>query len=254
MTTVLYLHDSSAALLSTNETAVLTAPVPRCFDVYKYTALQSIIDCLSHQLPLSHRYETARKEGKTFYRTQAECDALELLGRVLVQYGAPLAIECNILSLWLARYPFGADYEAEYPDNKAFQLARKQGDVHRLTLSQNHDPAMSQIIMAIMRSDEGREKIVECELFRRYGGHQGLYDGTDGSDDDKDGYAQIWYEVHGINTAPDPGLGPMMRRNPRPRDESLEEQVLRRRRREAMVLGEMGRPIEREDIFQRVDT
>ena len=37
----------------------------------------------------------------------------------------------------------------------------------------------------------------------------------------------------------------------RPREESFEEQALRRRRREAMVLGEVGRPIERADIIER---
>ena len=37
----------------------------------------------------------------------------------------------------------------------------------------------------------------------------------------------------------------------RPREESFEEQALRRRRREAMVIGEVGRPIERADIIER---
>ena len=37
----------------------------------------------------------------------------------------------------------------------------------------------------------------------------------------------------------------------RSREESFEEQRLRRRRREAMVLGEVGRPIERTDIIER---
>lgn len=36
----------------------------------------------------------------------------------------------------------------------------------------------------------------------------------------------------------------------RVREESMEEQALRRRRRETMVLGESGRPIERADIFE----
>ena len=39
--------------------------------------------------------------------------------------------------------------------------------------------------------------------------------------------------------------------NNRPREESFEEQALRRRRREAMVLGEIGRPIERADIIEQ---
>ena len=37
----------------------------------------------------------------------------------------------------------------------------------------------------------------------------------------------------------------------RPREESFEEQALRRRRREAMVLGEVGQPIARANIIER---
>ena len=42
--------------------------------------------------------------------------------------------------------------------------------------------------------------------------------------------------------------------SPRETEQSPEEIALRRRRREAMVLGETGRPLSREDIFERVTT
>ncbi|KAI4288274.1 MAG: hypothetical protein L6R35_002465 [Caloplaca aegaea] len=224
---------------------------PQCFRAYQYTALQSIIDCLSYQLPLSHRYEIGRVKGPSSHRTRAECDALDVLRTFLYQCGVSVAVECNIFSLWLAKYPFGGDLEERYPKDQASQLAAKHRIIHKLSLGQEGDMDMSNIIRELMRSDVGREKMIKYNLIDPSGG---AYDDTDHHDHDAKGHSQIWYEVHGISNAPDIGLGPMMRRGPRARDESLEEQLLRRRRREAMVLGEMGRPIERDDIIQRVDT
>lgn len=168
----------------------------------------------------------------------------------MTQYGVPLAVECNIFSLWLAQYPFGGDPYSHHINAEELRLAAKQKTIERIALGRAGCPAMGAIIKTIMHSDEGRAKMVEYELIGLLGAafHDTNHDGG------KDEYAEIWYEVHGVNTAPDIGLGPMMRRNPRAHDESFEEQTLRRRRREAMVLGEMGRPIEREDIIQRVVT
>lgn len=187
-------------------------------------------------------------EGKAIHRTQPERDALQLLGSFLIQYGVSFALECNLFNLWLAKYPFGGDLETQFPNNKASQLAAKQKIVQEMSLGQSSDLALSKIIKLIMDNEEGLKKMVEYELVSQSGGG---YNDSDESDD-KDEYAQIWSEVHGVSTTP-VGLGPMMRRNPRARDESFEEQTLRRRRREAMVLLETGRPIEREDIIQRVD-
>ncbi|KAL8959791.1 MAG: hypothetical protein Q9193_003403 [Seirophora villosa] len=224
---------------------------PLSFHAYQYTAIQSIIDCLSHQLPLSYRFEMGLVKGTVNNRTRAEVDALDVLRRFLNQCGTSVAVECHIFSLWLAKYPFGGDLEAQFPNDQASQQAAKQRIVHKLSIGQGADIEMSNIIMGLIRSDIGREKLIEYSLIDPSGGG---CDDTHHHNHDVDGYAQIWYEVHGISNAPDTGLGPMMRRGPRARHESLEEQVLRRRRREAMVLGEMGRPIEREDIIQRVDT
>lgn len=65
-------------------------------------------------------------------------------------------------------------------------------------------------------------------------------------DDEDDGDSDVWM-VDGEDTAGS-YRGSSSRR---PLDGNTEEQALRRRRREAMVLSEGGRPLGREDIIQR---
>ncbi|KAL8755252.1 MAG: hypothetical protein Q9199_003769 [Rusavskia elegans] len=226
--------------------------VPECFDAYKNTAVQSLVDCLSHLLPLSRRFETARVEGTEIHRTETERDALELMYLFLLRFGVQVALDCNIFSLWLEKYPFGGDLERKYPGDKDSQLAAKHRLINRLSSGQERDPAMFRVLNLILTDEEAKKTMFKhgssgdsCSCFKDHDGDP---------DDDEQGFSEIWYEVHGAANAPDPGWGPLMRRGNRVRDESIEEQALRRRRREAMVLGEMGRPIESEDIIQRVGT
>ncbi|KAL8927662.1 MAG: hypothetical protein Q9172_001291 [Xanthocarpia lactea] len=226
--------------------------VPECFDPYKNIVVQSVVDCLSNLLPLSYQFETARMEGKEIHRTETERDAMELMYLFLQRFGVQVALECNILSLWLERYPFGGDLEIPYPGDKHSQLAAKHKIINGLSLSPKHDPAMWRILSVILR-EAAAPKTVFMKLVN------GCSSGSCSCSKDQDGepdeneqdFSEIWYKIHGNANAPDQGLGPMMRGGNRVRDESIEEQALRRRRREAMVLGEMGRPIEREDIIQR---
>lgn len=64
-------------------------------------------------------------------------------------------------------------------------------------------------------------------------------------DDDDDDDSDVWM-VDGEETA-----GTFRTAPRRPQEGSLEEQALRRRRREAMVLSEGGHPLGRDDIIQR---
>ncbi|KAI4199435.1 MAG: hypothetical protein LQ346_002573 [Caloplaca aetnensis] len=229
--------------------AEVTEDVPNCFDSGRPTAFRSIIACLCHQLPLSQQFETAQANGQGVFRTQPEYDALELLDVFLKRFGVQLALECNAISLWLTKYPSGADPGAKQPNGLASQLAAKRRVEHAARFEQT----FSSIIGAFVRDQSNK---VGVERMPEYGAIVPNVGSEDADDQQisQDEYARIWYEIHGTNAAPDTGLGPMMRRNPRAHDESPEEQLLRRRRREAMVLGEMGRPIERDDIIQRVDT
>ncbi|KAL8682150.1 MAG: hypothetical protein Q9186_001771 [Xanthomendoza sp. 1 TL-2023] len=226
LTAILYLHQE----------------VPGCFDADKYTVIQSIIGCLSNLLPLSLEFETARRQGREAYHTQPERDALEIIYVFMSRFGVEVALECKLFDLWLARYPFGGKPEMKSPSDEDAQP----------------DLALRRITTLIATEEKGRQALFDNGFFHERRARSEASDNIVNDDQDRssrvDRFSRIWYEVHGTANAPDPGLGPMMRRGYRVREESVEEQALRRRRREAMVLGEMGRPIESEDIIQRVNT
>ncbi|KAI4260430.1 MAG: hypothetical protein LQ352_000292 [Teloschistes flavicans] len=233
---------------------MLIAVGSQCFDGSQLNALRSLIICLNGLLPLSYHYESERAKGHPQSRSQPELDALELLDYFLDRYGVRFALRCNIVSLWLAKYPFGGDLESRYPSSQASRLAAKRRHISNLKTGRDKDRPMASIVKLIMSDPDGQESISDAMF-----SGDSFFDGPgldeDENDDDiaGDEYSQIWYEVHGTASTPESSLGPMMRRGQRVREESLEEQALRSRRREAMVLGEMGRPIERTDIIQRMD-
>ncbi|KAL8644127.1 MAG: hypothetical protein Q9226_007923, partial [Calogaya cf. arnoldii] len=227
----------------------LTAPVPECFDAYKIEAVQSVVDCLSNLLPLSLQYELARAEGKEVHRTETERDALELLYIFLLRFSVPVALDCDICGLWLEKYPFGGDLESQYPGDKNSQLAARSYSLMNRGSGREQDPDLFRVLNLIFTAGEAEES----RLRDLYTGHSYLHgrEHNDEPDDDEHGFSQAWNEIHGTANPPDPGWVPMARTGNRVREESIEEQALRRRRREAMVLGEMGRPLESEDIIQR---
>lgn len=245
LTTMKYLRRSGTVPFTVNTSLVLTVPAPGCFDADKHTVIQSLIGCLINLLPLSQQFEKARMLGTEIYRTQAECDALELMFLFMTQFGRDVVIECNIFDLWLARYPFRGDFGTKHPGDEDSWLAEQQGFIRESNLGHEHDHLLNLIIGLTMGNKKTYKGLSDDEL-----PFHGIHDEDAAEDEER--YSRIWHEVHGTTNAPDPGLGPMMRRGYRVREESVEEQALRRRRREAMVLGEMGRPIQSEDIIQRV--
>ncbi|KAL8672187.1 MAG: hypothetical protein Q9168_003351 [Polycauliona sp. 1 TL-2023] len=229
-------------------------PVPECFDDYRATVMQSLVNCMSNLLPLAHRFETASAEGKEVHRTETEREALQLLYSFLLRFGVEEALDCEILSLWLEKYPFGGNLETKYPGDKDSQLRARHGRICSLGFgpSHNHDPAMFRVLNLILTNNHAKETLLRRESS---GGSRSCSNHHDGNPDgDEQGSAEVWDQVYRTLYSPEMGLGPMMRRGQRVREESIEEQTLRRRRREAMVVGEMGRPIESGDSFQQVGT
>ena len=168
---------------------------------------------------------------------------------LLYRFGVQTALECNIFDLWLSRYPFGGDLASQYPNNEVFQLKAKQQFVRNLSLGKDDDHVMAGIVgFYLGRDPKCREKMVEYKLWDRI-----ITDNSDGEDNDGAIHSSNERLTNQNFETLNPGLGPTMRGG-RLREESPEEQMLRRRRREAMVLGEMGRPIASGDIIQPVNT
>lgn len=209
----------------------------------------NLVICLEGLLPLSYHYEVERAKGHPLSRTRPELDALELLDSFLDRHSVQFAIDYGVVSLWLAKYPFGGDLESRYPSSQASQLAAKRRRLEDLKIGRDKDRTMVSIIKHILGYRYAREYISNAEFPRDFFFDAIRFDDNENEDE----YSQIWHETNGAAMAPESSLGPMMRRGQRVREESLEEQALRSRRREAMVLGETGRPIEGTDIIQRME-
>lgn len=111
------------------------------------------------------------------------------------------------------------------------------------------DAVMSSIFGTLTSHPDGMKQL------RKYGlmgslieenDHDDEGHGDDDDDDDDDADSDVWM-VDGEDTA-GPHLDSPSRRH---RESSAAERALRRRRREAMVLSEGGRPLGRGDIIQR---
>lgn len=97
------------------------------------------------------------------------------------------------------------------------------------------DAVMSSIFSTLSSHPEGAKQL------RKYGLMGSMMEENDHDDDDLD--SDVWM-VNGGDTA---GSRPVSSR--RVREGTAEEQAVRRRRREAMVLSDGGRPLGRDDII-----
>ena len=127
------------------------------------------------------------------------------------------ALDAGLVSDWLVNYPLCME-----TDTGAAIMQRKRETILNLTRDPFYDKSyprqLCYILHLLITDDNGREEMV------RYG----LWE---------------WLPEH-----EDSDTGQRRRV-----EESPEEMQLRRRRREAMVLGEEGREIRRSDIFERAD-
>lgn len=188
---------------------------------------------------------------------------------ILLPESIPTALEAGVVSRWLSRYPFPclhAPPNADYPRRDVAWLSRNYW---------SDDPVMGSIIYALECHPEGSKQL------RRYGlmgsaiteGTRDDYrdeddeedeededeedeeddeddedddeDDDEEEDDDEDDDEMVELEANGEWTVNEnPGLGRRAQVN------DLDEQALRRRRREAMVLSEGGHPFGSENIIQ----
>ena len=217
--------------------------------ICRHSTYKAIVDCLCNLLP-----ESRIAEDDPALRTQPERNALYILGHIL-RSDVAKALEAGVISRWLARYPFGGKDASKYKKKKTMMDILDNGPFYKDTDFRNSMRAM----LWVMSNDPSlRKEMVE----------HGLFDVPKGDDVPVDVKPFHWEKRRSADHVQgDWSVQDTLRRiyppidrtrrgipigtNNRPREESFEEQALRRRRREAMVLGEVGRPIERTDIIER---
>ncbi|KAI9813068.1 MAG: hypothetical protein M1827_004288 [Pycnora praestabilis] len=186
--------------------------------------LIALVDCLCNCLDRK-RY---RPLNSATASTPTERKAMELLKGFLSDH-VPEALSAGVVKRWLAKYPFVEVGASEEQRRAVFQQFK--------TLDSD-DFLMSFIVMSVMHHAEGRKQLRMVGLL--------------GSSIGEDGEGGDTWMVGGEETA---GLAPgsrvMSDLGRRVTEESAEERALRRRRRDAMVLSEEGRPLTRENIIEQ---
>ena len=213
----LQLLERSRALLlflSNFHLYILTATDVR-ESLCNYETYKALIDCLCRFLSDREAHPFSNFDTNLSTRPQAEKDATTLL-RLLYRYKLGDAYRAGLVTRWLGKYPFGGQSSTE---------TQKREVLSRLQFGQTEDIAMYDILHCVCNDPEGRKQLR----------NHGLVGSSIGESRDE---GDDLFMLNGEDTAG---------RVPRG---GMEEQALRRRRREAMVLHEGDQPLTTNDIIQ----
>lgn len=208
---------------------------------------QRVVECLRDMLP-----EARRAEAQSLYHSQPERDALWLLGTM--DYDAADEASVDLVGTWLAHYPFGGEDASNVDKPVIIGNIMMGAPVFK---DSEFGYSMQSVLVQSHRSQRYRDSMA----------HHGLF---------SDLSYETLYNVRGVTPSPPLSHGPepfvrtsddwdftnmspgpremdwdFISPSPREIEQSPEEQAIRRRRREAMVYFESGRPISREDIIER---
>lgn len=199
-----------------------------------YATFKALIDCLYRFFDDKEAYPHGfGSYTNQHHRPEAEQDAMFVLC-VACRGKMAEVLRAGLVTRWLAKYPFGG---FETPDT-AKQLLIKHLKNHETEWS---DPTMTEILRFVDSEPEGRRQL------RNHGLLGSVIGESPDDEDDKD------ISMSGAEDGAVTGVTVGALRGRRIREESIEEQALRRRRREAMVLHEGNSPVSRSDIIQRDD-
>ncbi|KAL4872178.1 hypothetical protein BDV12DRAFT_193624 [Aspergillus spectabilis] len=222
---------SAVYFLVSNRALSRTSVCSRLKDLPAYTAL---VDCLCNFLS-EHVEQTSETISPIFPRTRplGEKKALSTLN-ILLQENIPAALEAGVVSRWLAKYPFPCALT---------EPSRRQDVVILMKTWWSDDAVMSSIFATLSSHPDGAKQLRKHGLMgsmMEENDHDEVSDDNDEEDEESD----VWM-VDGDDTA-----GSRRMPGRRPRERNPEEQALRRRRREAMVLSDGRRPLGNDDIIQ----
>ena len=217
------------------------------------------MNCLRGLFP-----EARVAEASSSYRSQRERDSLWLLDYILPLQTEP-DIQANVIGSWLAHYPFDG---RELPLSERRKLIWAIANGEHFYEDGDFGCSMQSVLGRFLGTEELRRQMEKHNLIdveehidknlnfdmgfaisNPSGGRTGwAIAAAEPPVDPEQGVD--WSVFHTDDTART-NDEIEVRSGERVREQSPEEQALRRRRREAMVLGENGRPVQRGDIIQR---
>lgn len=199
-----------------------------CSRLKDLPTFNALVDCLCNFLE-EHVEETSTTVSPILPKTRplGEKKALGALN-IILQENIPAALEAGVISRWLSKYPFPCALATP---------SRRQDVVILMKTWWSDDAVMSSIFSTLSSHPEGTKQL------RKYGLMGSMIEENDQDEEEAEGDSDVWM-ADGDDTA---GSGPASGRRFRG---TAEEQAVRRRRREAMVLTDGGRPFARDDIIQ----
>ncbi|KAJ5082000.1 hypothetical protein N7532_011043 [Penicillium argentinense] len=252
--TALYFLVSNRALSRTSVTT-------RLRDIETYTAL---VNCLCNFLE-EHTEITTTTISPILPKTRplGEKKALHVLN-ALLPLNIPGALEAGIISRWLNRYPFPCALQ---------EPARRQDIAMLMKTWWSDDAVMSSIFATLVTNADAVKQLRKSGLMGSMIEENGCKvrkplicyltdvptihtddednEGDDNDDEDAEFDDSDAWMINGEETAGETAGAYSESPSRRHQAGNAEEQALRRRRREAMVLSEGGRPFGRGDIIQR---
>ena len=191
-------------------------PLPQysSYQFWQPNFLSAIVASLGKLIPGVHLAFVEQK-----YPSDDQVIALEILSILLYDISdsnLQRLCDAGLITEWLARYPFLKDAPADRPKTEA-KAEAVRNFVKWSEGEPCHTPDMRDILILLLTKQSVRAQLVDAGIWSFKFDHQ----------DEKERMRHV--------------------------EESPEEVQLRRRRREAVVIGEEGRAITRRDIYQRGD-
>ncbi|KAJ6033058.1 hypothetical protein N7444_010829 [Penicillium canescens] len=213
--------------LVSNRALSRTSICSRLGDLPTYTAL---VNCLCNFLS-EHLERTSLTNSPILPKTRpmGEKKALSIMN-ILLPENVPEALEAGIISRWLCKYPFPCAQT---------DPSRRRDVVILMKTWWSDDAVMSSIFSTLSSHPDGIKQL------RKYGLMGSMIEENDQDDEDDDADSDVWM------VDADEAGGTFGRSSRRLQEGTPREQALRRRRREAMVLSDGGRPLGNDDIIQR---
>jgi hypothetical protein len=156
-----------------------------------------------------------------YLRDVAEQGCLMVLGQLVDKYGVGGVVKSRFVERWLEKEPWGETEDERFP-NFAESLRKKN--------------RINDITVPLFRDRLGRRQLIKAKLIP--------------PEFEMDQRHRDTRMTNGESTAGEDFDG-MFVENRRRRDQSAEDDRIRRRHREAMVLNDGTRPLGRDDIIQR---
>ncbi|QSZ31281.1 hypothetical protein DSL72_000844 [Monilinia vaccinii-corymbosi] len=185
--------------------------------LHKPETYEALVRSLEYSVDDYEHHEYDPYWDNWYLRDMAETSCLRIIYELLCKYDVDELLKAGFIERWLVKEPWGKTAETTAAN---FMDSLKK------------EKLLNRVLVPIFNDAEGRKRLEEAQLIPAKPDLAGRHLAMEGSEDqDMEDFEGTFAER-------------------RPRDQSTAEEHLRRRHREAMVLNDGTRPLERGDIYE----